>query len=215
MKTKRRGLLFVVAAPSGAGKTTLCKALMERMEKDGEPPFHWSISYTTRSPRQGEEDGRDYFFIGGEEFDRMVKAGEFAEWAEVHDKRYGTSKAGLEQAAQEGRDLLVEIDIQGANNLRGQYRDACFIFILPPSWGSLEERLRGRNTESADEVNRRLVTAGKEVLEWKKFDYIIVNDRFGKAVDHLRSVVLAERSKKEVMELEVGQLLAGFKKEGK
>lgn len=205
------GLLFVVAAPSGAGKTSLCKALLTRLNQEGERELYWSCSYTTRAPREGEVHGRDYFFVDDPTFERMVQRGEFAEWAEVHDRRYGTSRSYLEQAAAEGRDLLVEIDIQGAGNLRRQYQKAGFIFILPPSWEVLEQRLNGRGTESAEEVGRRLATAKKEMLEWTWFDYIIVNDRFDAAVDRLRAVVMAARAKREVMSVAVKEILSGVR----
>ena len=205
-----RGLLFVVAAPSGAGKTSLCKALLERIKKDGDKGLHWSVSYTTRKPRQGEVNGRDYFFVDDEAFDRMAAGNEFAEWAHVHDRRYGTSKSYLEESALQGIDLLLEIDVQGARNLREKYQEACFIFILPPSWQVLEERLRGRGTEAVEEVVRRLQRAKEEILEYRRFDYIIINDDFAKAVDCLRAIVVGKRSEKKAMESAAGEILRGF-----
>ena len=199
------GLLFVIAAPSGAGKTSLCRALLERLERDGEPELRWSCSYTTRKPRAGEVPGHDYFFVDD-------PANDFVEWANVHGRRYGTSRAYLDQARNQGVDLLLEIDIQGARSLKDQDLDARFVFVLPPKWQVLESRLRGRGTESEDEVRRRLETAKKEMLEWDWFHYIIVNDSFDRAVDRLRAIVLAGRSGREVMAREVRQILAELEK---
>lgn len=206
----RPGLLFVVAAPSGAGKTSLCKALLERLRAEDDHRLEWSCSYTTRPARKGEIHGQDYFFIDDQTFDQMVAADEFAEWALVHGRRYGTSRAYLEKAQKKGRDLLIEIDIQGAKTLRGSYREACFIFILPPDWPTLEQRLRGRGTEPEPEVKRRLITARGELLEWAGFDYIIVNDIFESAVDRLRAVVLARRQARETMRAAAERLIKGF-----
>ncbi len=201
------GRLFVVAAPSGAGKTTLCKALLARLGQEGGKPLRWSTSYTTRRRREAEVEGQDYFFVDDQAFDRMVAESEFAEWAHVHEKRYGTGKLYLEQAAKKGDDLLVEIDIQGAKSLRGHYPDACFIFVLPPSWRALEARLRGRGTEADGEIAVRLARAQEEMLEWSWFDYVIINDDFEVAVDHLRSVVLASRSHRDIMKEAVDRVL--------
>lgn len=206
------GLLFVVAAPSGAGKTSLCRELLARLQKDGEPELRWSCSYTTRKPRAGEVHGRDYFFVDDPTFDQMIAADEFVEWAHVHGRRYGTSRAYLDQARAQGVDLLLEIDIQGARSLKGQELEARFVFVLPPSWSALEARLRGRGTEAEEEVRRRLATAKKEMLEWNWFHYIIVNDDFVRAVDRLRAIVLACRSGREVMAREVSGILADLEK---
>ena len=210
--SSKPGLLFVVAAPSGAGKTSICRALLERLEKGGDPELRWSCSYTTRNPRAGEVHGRDYFFVDDAAFDKMIAGDEFVEWAHVHGRRYGTSRAYLNQAREQGVDLLLEIDIQGARSLREQQLPANFVFVLPPSWSVLESRLRGRGTEAEDEVHRRLETAKKEMLEWEWFHYIIVNDDFERAVDRLRSVVLAARSGREVMVREVMGVLADLEK---
>ena len=202
-----RGQLFVVSAPSGAGKTTLCKALIARMTAEREQELCWSVSYTTRKPREGEVHGRDYFFVDDAAFDRMMAEGAFAEWAHVHGKRYGTSQDYLEEMARRGQDLLIEIDVQGARQLRGQYRQAHFIFILPPTWETLESRLRGRGTEPEPEVQKRLLRARDEMLEWSGFDYIIINDDFTRALDRLRAVVLAARADKDIMQTTVARIL--------
>lgn len=202
------GLLFVVAAPSGAGKTSLCKALLKRLSDDGDPELRWSCSYTTRKPRAGEENGRDYFFVDDATFDAMIARNDFVEWAHVHGRRYGTSRSYLDQAREQGVDLLLEIDIQGARSLKDQDLEARFVFVLPPSWAALEGRLRGRGTEAEEEVRRRLDTAKKEMLEWNWFHYIIVNDDFDRAVDRLRAIVLSGRCGREVMAPEVREILA-------
>jgi guanylate kinase len=199
MNVEPPGLLFIVAAPSGAGKTSLCKALLQRLSEEGQKELRWSCSYTTRKPRAGEVHGVDYFFVDDAAFDRMVGEDGFAEWAHVHGKRYGTGRSYLEEAAAQGIDLLVEIDIQGARSLKARRPDAVFVFILPPDWPTLEGRLRGRGTEAEAEVRRRLETAKGEILEWTWFDYIIVNDDFAGSVDHLRALVLAERSRRGSM----------------
>lgn len=205
------GLLFVVAAPSGAGKTSLCKALLAQIQAEGGRELSWSCSYTTRPPRVGEVPDHDYFFVDDQTFDRMVAADEFAEWAIVHGRRYGTSKSYLEEAADKGNDLLVEIDIQGAKKLKRMFNKACFIFILPPALDALEKRLRTRGTESVEEIKKRLSRAQEEILEWSGFDYIIINDDFEKAVGQLRAIILAYRSQREVMKPTVESILKGVK----
>jgi guanylate kinase len=170
------------------------------------------VSYTTRARRPGERHGRDYFFVDDATFDRMIERDEFAEWAHVHGRRYGTSKQYLEQSAAAGRDLLVEIDTQGARQLREKYVNACFIFILPPSWRALSRRLQGRGTEPAEEVRRRLKRAHQEILEWKRFNYIIINDDFDRAVDRLAAVVCARRMEKAVMGPRAQKVIHGLKK---
>jgi len=207
MKEETPGLLFFVAAPSGAGKTSLCRALMDRLAEEGEKPLHWSCSYTTRPARKGEVDGKDYFFVDDDTFDRMIADDEFAEWAEVHDRRYGTSKTYLENAAQEGMDLLVELDIQGAKQLKAKFESDIFIFILPPRREVLEERLRYRGSESEENIKNRLETARKEMLEWSWFNYIIINEDFDRAVELMRSVVMANRCRKNVVEPLVESIL--------
>ena len=207
-----RGILFVVSAPSGAGKTSLCREVLKKINSDFKRPLKWSCSYTTRKPRADELHGRDYFFVDDQTFDAMIAANDFVEWAHVHGRRYGTSRAYLDQARSQGVDLLLEIDIQGARSLKDQDLDARFVFVLPPQWQVLESRLRGRGTESEDEVRRRLETAKKEMLEWDWFHYIIVNDSFDRAVDRLRAIVLACRSGREVMAREVREILAHLEK---
>jgi len=208
---KDKGLLFIIAAPSGAGKTSLCKALLERLEEEGEHRMSMSVSYTTRKPREGEVHGRDYYFVDDVEFEKMIGEASFAEWANVHGKKYGTSSDYLEKAAKEGRDLLVEIDIQGARQLRESFKEALFIFVLPPSFSALKARLKGRGTESEQEVERRLETAKKEVLDWEWFDYIIVNDDFKQAVERMRAVVVAGKQSRKNIERTARLIVDSFR----
>lgn len=179
-----RGRLFVVAAPSGAGKTSLVRALMQR-----EPSLRFSISYTTRPRRPAEVDGRDYFFVDRAEFDRMVAAGEFLEHATVFDNRYGTSRAQVERSLATGQDLILEIDWQGARQVRSALPECCSVFILPPSRDELERRLRGRGTDSEDVIQRRLRDAATDMGHWREFDCVVVNDDFERALAELASIV--------------------------
>ena len=179
-----RGRLFVVAAPSGAGKTSLVRALMER-----EPGLRFSISYTTRRQRPSEQHGRDYFFVDREEFDRMVAAGEFLEHAQVFDNRYGTARRVVEEALAAGQDLILEIDWQGARQVRAALPECVSVFILPPSRVELERRLRGRGTDSEEVIRRRLRDAASDMTHWDEFDYVVVNDDFDKALGELCAIV--------------------------
>ena len=185
---KREGVLYVISAPSGAGKTTLCKEVIDLFTN-----LRHSISFTTREKRPGEEHGRDYFFIDRAEFQRMVGAGEFAEWAEVHGNCYGTAIATLEECRNTGIDLLLDIDCQGARQLKDRYDGGVFIFILPPNYHELRRRLETRNTDHAEVIERRLQGAAAEIRESRWYDYIIVNDQFSRAVEELKSVLVAEQ----------------------
>ena len=182
------GKLYVVAAPSGAGKTTLVRLLLER-----EPGVHLSISYTTRSPRPGEADGREYHFVDVATFRAMLARGDFLEWAEVHGNFYGTSKVWIGEQLAAGRDVLLEIDWQGAQQVRQAFPGALGVFILPPSMDELTRRLTGRGTDSADVIERRLAAAQAEMRHVGEFDYVIINDSLEQAVDDLRAVVRASR----------------------
>ena len=179
-----RGRLFVIAAPSGAGKTSLVRALMER-----EPGLRFSISYTTRKQRPNEIHGRDYFFVSREEFDRMVAAGEFLEHATVFDNSYGTSRRQVEASLEAGQDLILEIDWQGAQQIRRALPECHSIFILPPSRAELERRLRGRGTDSEDVIQRRLRDAAGDMGHWREFDFVVVNDDFEMALAGLQAVI--------------------------
>jgi len=183
----RKGILYVISAPSGAGKTTICK-----MIKSHEPELRQSISFTTRPMRSGEKEGVDYHFVTGETFDRMVAEGDFAEWAEVHGNCYGTSLATLEEARLAGADILLDIDFQGAEQLRASDVDGVFVFILPPSMNELRKRLEGRNTDTSDVIEQRMTNAYEEIAHATRFDYLVVNDVFDKAVEEVRAIMLAE-----------------------
>jgi guanylate kinase len=180
----RRGRLFVIAAPSGAGKTSLVRALMER-----EPGLRFSISYTTRARRPNELDGRDYFFVTRGEFDRMVAEGGFLEHATVFDNSYGTAKAQVEQSLAAGQDLVLEIDWQGAAQVRSAMPECVSIFILPPTREELERRLRGRGTDAEHVIQRRLRDAASDMSHWGEFDYVVVNDDFEQALTVLQAIV--------------------------
>ncbi|MCK4503630.1 MAG: guanylate kinase [Desulfuromonadales bacterium] len=184
---KRKGLLYIVSAPSGAGKTSICSEILSLF-----PGLRQSISYTTRSMRSGEQDGKDYHFVSCDEFDRMVADGAFAEWAEVHGNCYGTSKAILEQAMNAGVDVLLDIDFQGAAQLRESGVDGVFVFILPPSMSELRKRLEGRNTDSRAVIEQRMTNAVEELAQAEQFDYLVVNDVFEQAVDKVRAIMIAE-----------------------
>ena len=180
----RRGRLFVVAAPSGAGKTSLVRELMQR-----EPSLRFSISYTTRRQRPKEVHGRDYFFVDRPAFDRMVTAGEFLEHATVFDNSYGTSRRQVEESLAAGQDLILEIDWQGARQVRQALPECASIFILPPSRAELERRLRGRATDSEEVIQRRLRDASGDMGHWHEFDYVVVNDDFDRAAGELQAIV--------------------------
>lgn len=182
------GNLYVVAAPSGAGKTTLVRMLLE-----SEPDVRLSISYTTRAPRTGEQDGREYHFVDVESFRGMIDRHEFLEWAEVHGNFYGTSRKWIADQLAAGSDVLLEIDWQGAQQVRKLFPQAIGVFILPPSMEELTRRLTGRGTDSADVIERRLAAAQAEMRHVGEFDYVIINDLLERALDDLRAVVRASR----------------------
>ncbi len=185
-----RGHLFVVAAPSGAGKTSLMRALMQRL-----PRLSFSVSCTTRAPRSGEVDGHDYFFVSREEFQRRVDAGAFVEYAEVFGNLYGTERRQVEAALDQGRDLILEIDIQGARQVRQHLPEAIHVFILPPSRAELENRLRSRRTDSDAAIARRLADSVKEMTHWREFDFIVVNQDFAAALADLEAVFCGQGDK--------------------
>ncbi len=179
-----RGRLFVIAAPSGAGKTSLVKALLQR-----KPELHVSISHTTRRKRATEEDGREYHFVSVEEFLRLRDQGEFLEYAQVFDNYYGTGRRPVETELARGNSVVLEIDWQGAQQVRRAMPDCVTIFILPPSRKSLEDRLRNRRTDSDEVITRRLQDAVGDMSHWREFNYVVVNDDFEKAVAELASIV--------------------------
>ncbi|MCL2875574.1 MAG: guanylate kinase [Betaproteobacteria bacterium] len=182
------GTLITVTAPSGAGKTTLVRELSQR-----EPDLRLSVSYTTRPPREGEEDGREYHFIETRRFLEMRDTNGFIEWAEVHGSYYGTSRDWLSGQLGEGRDTMLEIDWQGARQVREAFPDSVSVFVLPPSLSELENRLRGRGTDSEGTIARRLQAALGEMRHVQEFAYVIINDRLPNAVDELAAIVRAAR----------------------
>jgi guanylate kinase len=184
------GNLFVVAAPSGAGKSSLVKALME-LDSLVKP----SISHTTRAPRGQEKNGREYFFVSDAEFDAMIAADGFVEWAEVHGRRYGTSRQAIAQLMDQGSDVVLEIDIQGAKSIRRAFENAVTIFILPPSWDELRARLERRGEDAADTIDLRLRNAATEMAQAHHFDFVIINDSFDRALFDLKAIVHAQRLK--------------------
>lgn len=182
-----RGTLFVVSAPSGTGKTTLCKRIVDIF-----PNLRQSVSFTTRAMRPGERDGVDYFFVSPQTFADMVAAKAFAEWAEVHGNRYGTAIKTLEDWRNAGCDVLLDIDIQGAAQLRKTYDQGVFVFILPPDLVELRRRLEGRGTDAPEVIERRIANARREIPECVHYDYLIVNDDFEQALNRLTSIITAE-----------------------
>ncbi|HEY8049622.1 MAG TPA: guanylate kinase [Ramlibacter sp.] len=184
------GNLFVVAAPSGAGKSSLVKALLE-LDSRVLP----SISHTTRPPRGQEKDGREYFFVSNEEFDKMILDSAFVEWAHVHGARYGTSKRGIEERIAQGVDVILEIDFQGAMQVKRIFGNAVLVFILPPSWDELRARLERRGEDSPDTIDLRLQNAADEMAQAREFDFVIINELFERALFDLKAIVHAQRLK--------------------
>ena len=184
------GNLFAVAAPSGAGKSSLVKALLE-LDSRVQP----SVSHTTRAPRGQEKHGREYFFVPAEEFDTMVLAGAFVEWAHVHGQRYGTSRKAIEERIAQGADVILEIDFQGALQIKRIFANAVLVFILPPSWEELRSRLERRGEDSPEVIEVRLENAATEMAQASEFDFVIINELFERAVFDLKAIVHAQRLK--------------------
>ena len=197
----RRGTLIVVSAPSGAGKTTLCREVRAFL-----PDLAYSVSYTTRRPRPGEVDGVDFHFVTESAFTELRDAGRFAEWAQVHGNLYGTHAGTLERALAEGRDVLLDIDTQGARQLRARYPEAALIFIIAPSMAELEQRLRERRSDGEREIKRRLDRAREEIQLWRQYDYLIVNRDVKDAVEQLTAVIQAERCRTSRLSLAMPDL---------
>jgi guanylate kinase len=197
--------LFVVSAPSGSGKSTLVQELMRRVRN-----LRFSVSYTTRAPRGSEQNGRDYFFIGREEFEERIRKGEFLEWAEVFGHYYGTHLSELARASAEGVDLVLDIDVQGARQLKEKIPAAVSIFILAPSREILEQRLRARSQDSEPVIERRLREAAEEIRNYTLYDYVLVNREVEASVDTLVSIVKATRSRRDRMEQQIRPILETF-----
>lgn len=181
-------LVYIISAPSGSGKSTLTNELLKLV-----PNLVFSISYTTRAPRGSEQNGKQYHFVAMQEFDRMVREGEFLEHANVHGNCYGTARRFLREAGKSGHDLLLDIDVQGAAQVKKNLTDAISIFVLPPDRKTLEWRLRNRGEDSEDVIRRRLSDAGREIEEYDKYDYVLINDQLEKSIERLKAIVLSER----------------------
>lgn len=203
-----KGIAYIISAPSGAGKTTLC-----RMAAAHFPEIRNSVSYTTRKPRPGEVDGKDYWFIDDEVFDRMVEGGEFLEYAGVYGRRYGTSKKDLEALLEDGWSVILEIDVQGAARVRQTMKHGVYIFILPPSLKACEQRLVERGKDSTDEINKRLKIAEEEIRKASQYDYLIVNDDLDRAFEELKSVMAAQKAASARMRDRLMELFGGILKD--
>jgi len=202
---RSRGLLFVVSAPSGTGKTTVVERLVQIF-----PDLGLSRSYTCRAMRAGETDGVDYNFITRASFEEMIEKDAFLEWADVFGNLYGTGKAETERELAAGRDLILVIDVQGARQVRSHGASAIGVFVLPPSYEALERRLRGRSKDSDEAIRKRLATARREIRAVAEYEYVIVNDELDTCVDRLRSIVLAERARPRVMAPTVARIVGSF-----
>ena len=200
-----RGSIIVISAPSGAGKSTLIKRLMA-----ASPGLCFSISYTTRAPRATEEDGRDYYFVSRMIFERMVSRGEFAEWADVYGHLYGTAHKQLQAAQEAGQDILLDIDVQGHQQVRQRLPEAVSVFILPPSFQELSRRLRDRHSDAPEEIERRLQTAREEIAHWAEYDYLVVNDHLKDATQALRAIVRAARFRRPSQRGRVEKIIGTF-----
>ncbi len=203
---EHRGNVFVLSAPSGAGKSTLARRLVQDTEG-----LIFSISTTTRAPRPGEQDGREYFFVDDARFDAMVAENGFVEWVRVYANRYGTGRAWLEQTLARGVDVLLDIETTGALNIRTAIPDAIMVFLLPPSAGELERRLRGRGSDSEAQISLRMQHARHEMELFEAYDYLIVNDDLERTYRQLQAVVLAARAQRERMIGQAGRILETFR----
>lgn len=193
---KTRGLIFVVSAPSGAGKTSLCQKITEVV-----PNLQHSISYTTRPPRAGEVDGKSYFFVDNARFQQMVECKELVEWAEVHGNLYGTSREALMDLVDRGIDVILDVDSQGALQIKKRHKEGVFIYVLPPSFEDLKNRLKERRSESHEEMVRRLKKAKEEIWNYREYFYLIINDDFKKAFRELEAIIVSERIRMKRMNL--------------
>jgi len=205
-KPVARGTVFVVSSPSGGGKGTLIKRVLEVV-----PNLSYSVSYTTRAPRNGEVEGREYFFVNPNQFEEMVAAGEFLEWANVHGNFYGTAKRQLAEQTATGLDLVLEVDVQGAASVRELALDAVSIFILPPSYETLRQRLIQRGTDEPEQLEVRLRNAPDELRQYATFDYVIINDDVERATKQLASIIDAERARRRRQESFVRAVIENFK----
>jgi len=197
-------MLFVISGPSGAGKSTLCRRVQDELEG-----LEFSVSHTTRKKRKGEVEDKDYYFVSQEEFKGMIKENRLAEWAVVHSHYYGTSKREIEKKGAKG-DLLLDIDIQGAQQIKEKYKKAVFIFIMPPHFQDLKRRLKVRGQESSSSVQKRLEVARKEIRSYHLFDYVVINDKLERAVMELESIIKSTRYSLESRKMEILSILRSF-----
>jgi guanylate kinase len=207
MSSRTRGLLFIISAPSGAGKTTLAEHLVQIL-----PNLRMSRSYTSRPARANEHDGVDYHFISRERFEAMIRDGAFLEWADVFGNLYGTAAADTERLLADGQDVVLVIDVQGARQVKAHGVDHTAIFVMPPSLAILEDRLRGRSTDSEEQLQRRLTTARGEVSSFVDYDYVVVNDRLEPTVVRLQEIIAAERSRTHRMRGVAEDIIRTFRK---
>jgi guanylate kinase len=192
MKPTHKPIVYIISAPSGSGKSTLVNEILKAI-----PGLDFSISYTTRAPRGSESNGKQYHFVPRQEFDRMVKADEFLEHAEFDGNCYGTARRFLEEAKRKGTDLLLDIDVQGAAQIHKKLPDAVSIFVLPPDKKTLEWRLRKRDENDEETIRRRLETAGREIEEYDRYNYVLINDQLEKSIERLEAIVLSERLRRQ------------------
>lgn len=200
MSSTDRPLIYIISAPSGSGKSTLVNELLKLV-----PNLEFSISFTTRSPRGSEQNGKQYHFVSREVFDQMVDAGEFLEHANFDGNCYGTSRRFLQEAGKKGHDLLLDIDVQGAEQIKQKLTDAVSIFVLPPDRKTLERRLRKRSEDAEAVIDRRLATAGREIENYNKYDYILINDNLEESIENLQAIVLSERLRRSRAPLSEGE----------
>lgn len=205
IQSVRRGILFVVSAPSGGGKGTLIQRVLNNAS-----PLSYSVSFTTRAPRSGEIDGREYFFVTPEKFEQLVAANEFLECAQVHSHRYGTSRDQVAHEISEGRDIILEVDVQGAASVRELIPDSVSVFILPPSFEVLRQRLMARGTDSLEELDVRLRNAPRELEHYSAFQYVIINDDADRAAAELMAIIQAERARLSRQEPQIKKIVNAF-----
>lgn len=199
------GSIVVISAPSGSGKSTLIKRV-----RAASPGLRFSISYTTRPPRATEKHGRDYYFVSRKVFERMAARGEFVEWADVYGHLYGTARKQLQAAQKAGQDIVLDIDVQGHQQVRERLAEAVSVFILPPSFQELSRRLHGRRSDAPEQIERRLQTAREEITHWPEYDYLVVNDHLENATRALRSIVQAARFRRSSQAPRVEKIIRTF-----
>jgi guanylate kinase len=205
MKMTQKNNIFVISAPSGAGKTTLVQLLIERV-----PDLYFSISYTTRPARDGEKEGVDYYFVIESAFQKMIAEREFLEWAIVHGHHYGTAKRILEFSEKSGKDLILDLDVQGAASTRKLIPEATSIFIMPPSYASLRERLVQRGTDNEKQIEQRLQNARDEIQRYREYDYVVINEEVGTAFENLCGIIRGKRCEREILEGRIQEILKSF-----